>query len=188
MLPGTMHDICCLYQIDPRGEELQTPQQVVSARMLALREQALIFAPFLRKYVPAAVVTGDDTKMPMSSALGGLLSSGASGDGRGQVAVVVGDGGTGKTSAGLWAVHEATEIAVVVDKRPAELLGIKWGGDDGAARIDAVKRGKAAHRAGVDGLIGRYVVRVAVAGEERAGAPTRAPPWYRTVRAVGGGA
>eukprot|EP00662_Eupelagonemidae_sp_cell21_P029801 gene29801-26777_t len=40
-----------------------------------------------------------------------------------RVALLIGDGGTGKTSASLWLVHEVVERAVQVRKRKGEPLG-----------------------------------------------------------------
>eukprot|EP00662_Eupelagonemidae_sp_cell21_P057861 gene57861-biopygen59290 len=47
---NTTHDICCMYQVNTRGFEEPSPDDVVQTRLLVLQQSASIFEQFLRVY------------------------------------------------------------------------------------------------------------------------------------------
>eukprot|EP01062_Namystynia_karyoxenos_P031239 TRINITY_DN2318_c0_g1_i1.p1 TRINITY_DN2318_c0_g1~~TRINITY_DN2318_c0_g1_i1.p1 ORF type:complete len:1159 (+),score=247.49 TRINITY_DN2318_c0_g1_i1:386-3862(+) len=109
---GTTHDIVVLFQCDKRGGGVDTPRQKVENALMAARESALIFGPFLDTFVEPTVATeraaaGHAATVPLLQAFGDFMHRSAE-----QVAVLIGDGGTGKTSAGLRLVNEALSITV----------------------------------------------------------------------------
>eukprot|EP01062_Namystynia_karyoxenos_P031244 TRINITY_DN2318_c0_g1_i6.p1 TRINITY_DN2318_c0_g1~~TRINITY_DN2318_c0_g1_i6.p1 ORF type:complete len:1235 (+),score=365.77 TRINITY_DN2318_c0_g1_i6:165-3869(+) len=109
---GTNHDIVVMFQCDRRGGGAEDPRQKVENALMAARESALIFGPFLETFVEPTVASapaggGAGSTGPLLKAFNAFMH-----DPHSQVAVLVGDGGTGKTSAGLRLVNEALSVTV----------------------------------------------------------------------------
>eukprot|EP01062_Namystynia_karyoxenos_P013355 TRINITY_DN14826_c0_g2_i1.p1 TRINITY_DN14826_c0_g2~~TRINITY_DN14826_c0_g2_i1.p1 ORF type:complete len:1280 (+),score=208.27 TRINITY_DN14826_c0_g2_i1:80-3841(+) len=107
---GTNHDLVCLIQVDRRVPR-PPPDQMVRARALALRLQTLLFKNFLATYVPPAVAVGCTAEgvagavgsQPLLPMVHKWFASGS------RTVLVVGDGGSGKTSTSLRLVYAAAD-------------------------------------------------------------------------------
>eukprot|EP01062_Namystynia_karyoxenos_P013354 TRINITY_DN14826_c0_g1_i1.p1 TRINITY_DN14826_c0_g1~~TRINITY_DN14826_c0_g1_i1.p1 ORF type:complete len:1349 (+),score=288.56 TRINITY_DN14826_c0_g1_i1:394-4047(+) len=99
---GTNHDLVCLIQVDRRVPR-PLPDQMVRARALALRLQTMLFKGFLATYVPPAVAVGS-TATGVAGAVGRVPLEQAAREwsaSESRTVLLVGEGGSGKTSTSL---------------------------------------------------------------------------------------
>eukprot|EP01062_Namystynia_karyoxenos_P081850 TRINITY_DN908_c0_g1_i5.p1 TRINITY_DN908_c0_g1~~TRINITY_DN908_c0_g1_i5.p1 ORF type:complete len:1299 (+),score=340.56 TRINITY_DN908_c0_g1_i5:90-3986(+) len=107
---GTNHDIICLIQTDGRTGGLP-PAEMVRARQLALREQTILFDDFLSTYVPPVVTVG--RTLDGAGGAGGrrelleVFREWCAGESR--TAMLLGEGGSGKSSSSLRLVRAAAD-------------------------------------------------------------------------------
>eukprot|EP01062_Namystynia_karyoxenos_P034387 TRINITY_DN25214_c0_g1_i4.p1 TRINITY_DN25214_c0_g1~~TRINITY_DN25214_c0_g1_i4.p1 ORF type:complete len:1004 (+),score=164.11 TRINITY_DN25214_c0_g1_i4:81-3014(+) len=104
---GTNHDIVVLMQVDGRGGAL-SEKEVVDARVYLWRESTSLFDEFLSVYVPPEVGVGRTESgnaatgsEPLLRTVSGFLRS------PDRTALLVGDGGSGKTTSALAIVRAA---------------------------------------------------------------------------------
>eukprot|EP01062_Namystynia_karyoxenos_P075994 TRINITY_DN7394_c0_g1_i1.p1 TRINITY_DN7394_c0_g1~~TRINITY_DN7394_c0_g1_i1.p1 ORF type:complete len:1310 (+),score=225.10 TRINITY_DN7394_c0_g1_i1:1593-5522(+) len=108
----TNHDLVCLVQVDGRGGQQLSAREIVNARALAWTEATRLFDDFFATYVQPLVRVGTTSQGTLGAEEDPLLEvlQEWSGSDR-RTAVLLGEGGSGKTAAALRILRAAADNA-----------------------------------------------------------------------------